>query len=84
MIEGLVGLLVGVAGAGSVGWWLWRQERRRAEIAEAWSDKWEEAQRAQLDRCQRLVATNATLRLALRRWTEGEVCRMVDGVFSRN
>jgi len=84
MIEGLAGLLIGVAGAGSVGWWLWRQERRRAETAEAWSDCWEGWQREQLDRCQRLVATNATLRLALRLWTEGASCQMVDGMFSKN
>ena len=98
MIEGLVGAVAGAAVTWAVLIMLWRHERERAALAVAQAKmqavraekhlataiQWEDLYRAEGERAQRLQATADALRLALKRWTADQNCRVEGGTFSRN
>ncbi len=56
----------------------------RAEKHLACAIQWEDLYRAEVERSQRLLATADALRLALKRWTADQDCRVEGGTFSRN
>lgn len=98
MIEGLIGALAGAAMAWAGFSALLRKANKRADLAEAKAKYqsqraekhlacavlWEDYYRTELARSQRLLATTDALRLALRRWTADQDCRVEGGTFSRN
>lgn len=84
----MLGLMLGLVGGAlmtvAAHWSLMLWLRRRAVVAEAKAQKWEELYRQENARSERLLQLNTQLRLALKRWMADEQCSGEDGIFSVN